>query len=270
MVPARAVAGGLHVEPVVHAVDDDLRLALRLHVAAHDAERKPGHAVSGGEAGDDGLEGAFAGRVDVGVAVLQGEKFAAILEHEAKAVGYQTRTHAAKVRLNDGNHHAVLVGGAEVRGIAVAWSLAWINRLHDAVEADELRALLRVVFRVKPVDGNFCKVRIGVEAGAIFIGQPLGFDLHVQRLRGLEAELAQIELLDNVEHLQGCEALRIGAHGIDIHAAVVADERLVPLGTMLAEILRREPATDALEIGVDGFGNGAVVKVSRPPSAIMR
>jgi len=79
------------------------------------------------------------------------------------------------------------------------------------------------------------------------------FDLHVQRLRGLEAELAQIELLDNVEHLQGCEALRIGAHGIDIHAAVVADERLVPLGTMLAEILRREPATDALEIGVDGF-----------------
>jgi hypothetical protein len=45
VMPARAVAGGLHVEPVVDAVDDDLRLALRLHVAAHDAEGEPGHAV---------------------------------------------------------------------------------------------------------------------------------------------------------------------------------------------------------------------------------
>ena len=43
--PARAVAGGLNVEAVVDAIDDDLRLALRLHVAAHDAEGHPGLAV---------------------------------------------------------------------------------------------------------------------------------------------------------------------------------------------------------------------------------
>jgi hypothetical protein len=42
------------------------------------------------------------------VAVLQGEKFAAILEHEAEAVGDQARTHAAEVRLNHRDHHAVL------------------------------------------------------------------------------------------------------------------------------------------------------------------
>src|ERR1700722_18022596 len=71
VVPARAVAGGLHVEPVVDAVEDDLRLALRLHVAAHHAEGHPGLAVLAGEARDDGLKGALAGRVDVGVAILE-------------------------------------------------------------------------------------------------------------------------------------------------------------------------------------------------------
>ncbi len=45
VMPARAVAGGLDVEAVVDAVDDDLGLALRLHVAAHDAEGQPGLAV---------------------------------------------------------------------------------------------------------------------------------------------------------------------------------------------------------------------------------
>jgi hypothetical protein len=46
VVPARAVASRLHVEAVVDAVDDDLGLALRLHVAAHDAEGEPWHAVA--------------------------------------------------------------------------------------------------------------------------------------------------------------------------------------------------------------------------------
>ena len=107
MVPARAVAGGLDVEAVVDAVDDDLRLALRLHVAAHDAEGHPGLAVLGGEAGNDGLEGALAGLVDVGMAVLKREEFAAVLEHEAEAVGDEAGAHAAEVGLDHGDHHAV-------------------------------------------------------------------------------------------------------------------------------------------------------------------
>ncbi len=71
----------------VDSVDDDLGLTLGLHVSSHDTEGHPGLAVFGGEAGDDGLEGAFAGLVEVGMAVLQGEEFGAILEHEAEAVG---------------------------------------------------------------------------------------------------------------------------------------------------------------------------------------
>ena len=62
---ARGVAGGLQVQVVVDEVDDDLHVALRLHVAAHHAEREPGLAVAQREGGDDGLERAPARRVDV-------------------------------------------------------------------------------------------------------------------------------------------------------------------------------------------------------------
>ena len=143
MVPAGAVAGGLDVEAVVDAVDDDLRLALRLHVAAHDAEGHPGLAVFGGEAGDDGLEGALAGGVDVGVAVLEGEELAAVLEHEAEAVGDEAGAHAAEVGLDLRDHHAVFVGDGEVGGVAVAGGLAGMDGSEDAVGLDELGALLR-------------------------------------------------------------------------------------------------------------------------------
>ena len=82
----------------------------------------------------------------------------------------------------------------------------------------------------------------------------------MQRLRRLEAEAAHIELLDDVQHLQCRQALRVGGHPVHIHAAIVRHQRLNPLGMVLAQILRREPAADALEVGVDGLGNGAVVE----------
>src|ERR1700684_2685098 len=144
--PPRTVAGGLDIKAVVDAIDDDLGLSLRLHVAAHDAEGEPGYAASGGESRDDGLKGALAWSVDVGVAVLEGEELAAILKHKSEAVGDEARTHAAEVRLNLGDHEAVAVGGGEVGGVAVTGRLAGIDGGEDFVEADELGAFLCVVF----------------------------------------------------------------------------------------------------------------------------
>ena len=80
-----------------------------------------------GEAGNDGLERALAGRVDVGMAVLQREEFAAILEHEAEAVGDESRAHAAEVGLDLRDHHAGGVGDGEIGGVTVAGSLAGMN-----------------------------------------------------------------------------------------------------------------------------------------------
>ena len=171
--------------------------------------------------------------------VAQREQLAAILEHEAEAVGDQPRTHAAEVGLNHGDHHAAFVGGAEVGGVAVAGSLARIDGLEDAIEANELGALLRVILGVKPVDGDFCEVRVGIVAGAVFVGQALGFNLDVEGLRGLETESAHVELLDHVEHLQRSQPLCVGGHGINVDAAVAGHQRFIPLGMMRAQIFGR-------------------------------
>src|ERR1700733_10313088 len=144
--PARAVTGGLNVETVIDAIDDDLRLTLRLHVSAHHTERHPGLAVFYGETGNDGLERTFAWRVDIRMAILQRKKFAAILEHEAEAVGDESRAHAAKIGLNLADHHAGGVGNGEIGGVAVTRRLAGMHGIENRVGLDELGALGGVGF----------------------------------------------------------------------------------------------------------------------------
>jgi len=67
-------------------------------------------------------------------------------------------------------------------------------------------------------------VGIGVVAGAVFVGEALGFGHDVEGLGRLEAHAAEIEVLKDVEHLQSGEALGVGAHAADVDAAVVGDE----------------------------------------------
>ena len=76
----------------------------------------------------------------------------------------------------------------------------------------------------------------------------------------METKLAHIELLDDVQHLQRGETLCVGGHGIDVEPSVPGDQRLVPFGMVLAKIFLREPAPNALEVGIDGFRDWAVVK----------
>ena len=142
----------------------------------------------------------------------------------------------------------------------MARRLAWIDGLEDAVEPDELSPLPCVILRVQPVDGNLRKMRVRVVTRAVFIRQTLGLDLHMQRLGGLEAHLAHVELLDDVEHLQRRETLGVRTHTVDVHAAVVGHQRLHPFRVVLAEVFGRQPAADALEVGVYGPGDRAVVE----------
>ncbi len=67
------------------------------------------------------------------------------------------------------------------------------------VGLDELGALGCVGFGVQPLDGDLGEVRIGVVAGAVFVGEALGFDLDVQGVGGLEAHAAQVEVFGDVE-----------------------------------------------------------------------
>ncbi len=53
--------------------------------------------------------------------------------------------------------------------------------------------------------------------------------------------------------------MRVGGHAVDVDAAVVGDQRVAPLGVLFEKIFGGEPAADAFEVGVDGFGDGAVI-----------
>src|ERR1700685_1813242 len=97
MMPARAVAGGLHVEAVIDTVDDDLCLALWLHIAAHDTKGNPRLPVAGRKSWNDRLKGPLARRIDIGMPVGERKQLAAVLEHKAEPVCDQTRPHAAEV-----------------------------------------------------------------------------------------------------------------------------------------------------------------------------
>ena len=122
---ADAEAGGVEGLLRVHAegehVEENLHVALRLHVAAHDAVDGM-QALIGGvgeQGGDDGVVGAFAGRVEVWVSRrVEGESGAAVLEHEAGGGGDDGGAEAGVDGVDEGDAVAVLVGDGEVDGVA--------------------------------------------------------------------------------------------------------------------------------------------------------
>ena len=123
MLPARSIAGFLHVQAEIDLVGEDLDVTLRLHAAAHDAECFPRFAIFHDEAGDDGVEGTFARRVNIRVTGFHREKFAAILKHEAEAGHDDAAAHAAIIALNERDHVAFIIGGAHINSVAV-WKIA--------------------------------------------------------------------------------------------------------------------------------------------------
>ena len=77
--PARSVERGLRVHTVIHGVDDDLQVSLRLHEPAHHAERANRLFASSQEAGNDRVIRALARLEVIGVRWIQREVRAAIL-----------------------------------------------------------------------------------------------------------------------------------------------------------------------------------------------
>ena len=260
MMPTRRITRGLDVQAVVDPIDDDLRLSLRLHVRSHDAEGHPRSAAHGGESGDDGLKRAFAGLVGVRVSIDERKKLAPALKHEAQTVGDQARAQSPIVGLDHRYHQPARVGDRQVGGIAAVRSLVAKPARAHPIRPDQLCPLGCVGLGIQPRGRNVGEIRVRIVAGAVLVGQSLGLRLRVNRLGGLEAHRAQIEILQDVEHLKGRQPLRIGPHRIDIDAAVGADQRVDPFAPVRLEVLERQPAADALEVSVDGAGDVAFVE----------
>ena len=70
-------------------------------------------------------------------------------------------------------------------------------------------------------------MRIGIIARAILVGEALGLGLEVDRQGRLEPGALQVEIFEDVEHLQRRDALRIGAERIDVGACLLYTSRCV-------------------------------------------
>ena len=67
MTYARGIAGFLQIHPEIHEVDDDLDMALGLHVAAHQPKGGVRNPVPSHKGGNDGVKRPLSGFEGVGV-----------------------------------------------------------------------------------------------------------------------------------------------------------------------------------------------------------
>ncbi len=116
--PPGCVRRGLRVDAVIDHPGEHLHMTLRLHRAAHDAERQLDGSVPLGEPRDDRVERPLAPRHDVGMLGPRGEPGAAVLQRDAGVGDDDPRAEAVVVGLDEGHHPPLVVGGGQVDGAA--------------------------------------------------------------------------------------------------------------------------------------------------------
>ena len=107
----------------------------------------------------------------------------------------------------------------------------------SALGVDRLAALGRVRLGDQLVEDDRWDVRrVCQERVAICEGEPLRLDEQVEVVGGVVAQRPEVVRLEDVEHLQGDEALGVRRQLAHLHVAVRGAERLHPVGTMTPEI----------------------------------
>ena len=107
-------------------------------------------------------------------------------------------------------------------------------------------ALVGVGFRDQPLGRHVAEARVADVAVAVVIGELLGLD-HEMDVVGAEERLAaQVERLEQVQHLEHREALGRRRRLVDRHAAIGADDRLAPARLLRLEVAGGEEAVVGL------------------------
>ena len=184
---------------------------------------------------------------------IEAEELAAIMEHEAEAVGHQSPTHTAVVALDEADHHPVLVGDGKVGGVALALQLgrdqcAGGEGRGGLGGVDQGEALL-AVFIGEQLRRGLGKGRVGIEARGILKGEALGFGDMMQHLGAAALPLCKVNVLENIDHLQRGEALAVGRQFAQFVAlAVMGAGDIHPLAAMRGEIGEGEGAALPLQV----------------------
>src|SRR5919197_4485202 len=255
---ARAVARRLRALLVVGKAHHHLRVALRLHGAAHDAKAHHGLPVPGDEARNDRLVWTLARPDAVRVAALEHESAAAVLQRDA--LHHHARAEAHVVRLDEGDHHAARIRRRKVHRAALGWRA--MPEVLRALEVDELRARLEIFALEESLGAHIHVVDVADIAPGIGEGELDRLDLQMHAVGPIDAVRAHVEALEHAERHQRDDALAVGRDLVQRIAAIVELQRRHPVrlvrrhvgglqhaaiaARMRLQLLRQRPAVERL------------------------
>jgi hypothetical protein len=109
----RRVDGALQIKPVLEQLDQQIRVAGRLILPAHDAERHQRPPVLHHQARDDRVHRTLAGSERVRMFRIQPEARAAVVQHHPALGGEDRRAEGIEERVDEGDHKPVAIDGGE-------------------------------------------------------------------------------------------------------------------------------------------------------------
>ena len=278
MVDARRFARFLDVHPEIDEIHHDLRVALRLVVAAHDAERHPGPPVFHDERGDQRVQRALVRCDLIRMARREIEQAAAIVQEDPRIAGDDARPEIREQRLNERHEVSFAVGDGHVDRIAAIEPGEVLVRLlararrdtrngaglvasGGAHRVDVLAAQRGVLLRNERLQhGRRHRCRVGDVRRAIGERDPLRLDERVEIRRRLISHRLQVESLEDVQHLEDRRALGVRRELVHVVSAVPRRDRLDPVRRVLGEIALVEQPVALFHVRDNGAGDRTLVE----------
>ena len=232
---ARCVGRRLRILAVVGQPHHHLRMPLRLHRTAHQAEAHNRRAVPHQETGDNRLERALARADAIGMSLLQHKARAPVLQADSRARHDHAGTKALVIGLDKGDHHAAVVGGRQIDCPAPLWHA--VARLPRRIHINQRRACCQIR-RIEQIrNRDIHRLRIGDKAIGVGQCQLDGLDLHMQAVGRVRRMRRQVFVVENAQGDQRRQALPIGGNFVQSVAAVVLARGADPIALVRRQIV---------------------------------
>ena len=236
--PARRLHGRLRAEAAIHQAGDERRLGLRLALAAHGAVGEARAAVHEVHGRDQRVRGALAGRQAIGMAHIQREERAAVLQQHAGLAGHHAGAELVVEALDHRDGVARVVrrhdGDRVARG-------GWPVDPACGAPGNETPALGEPLAIEGDRHRHVHDVRIREPAVAVLERELRGLDRQVHEVGVVQRR--EVEALEEAEDREGREALRRRRKARGLAATIGNAQRLDPLGPVRRQVLGGQRAT---------------------------
>ena len=238
------------------------RVAHRLVVRAHHAERHVAAAVAHRQRRDDGVHRALAGRDRVRMIRLDHEARAAIVQHDAGLLGADAGAECAVERVDERHRGAVAVDHREIDRVAAGRRR--LRQRHALVGIEQAAELLREALVEQARDRlahDRPDRRCACRASRTRAARPRARDAAAPAPIG--SSFAEIELLEDVQQHQRGQPLPVRRQFDHVEPAIVRADRRDDFALVARQILGREQSA----LGLHGRRDiGRDRRLDRTPS----